>query len=171
LGIATRGYHARNHHNAEPGEFTFNWCVQHFADTARSTCRRSTCALASVRPDQSGMHTCGFCSQRRQHGCWDSVGLYPADYGRDATTEAGQQAFAATRPSGRGGMQGTKSRFRNGWRATLILQDSTVENSTRDGPSLGQTRALRNLVNQCHTSLNLRPKSLSGHFRPDYKVF
>jgi hypothetical protein len=84
--------------------------------------------------------TRAFCSQRRQDGCWDSVGLYPADYGRDATTEAGQQAFATTRPSGRGGMQGAKSRFRNGWRATLILRDSTVENSTRDGPSLGRTR-------------------------------
>jgi hypothetical protein len=80
-----------------------------------------------VRPNQSGMHTCGFCSQRRQDGCWDRVGLYPADYGRDATTEGGQRAFAATRPAARGGMQGAESQFRNGWRATLILQDSTVE--------------------------------------------
>jgi len=80
-----------------------------------------------MRPNQSGMHTCGFCSQRRQDGCWDRVGLYPADYGRDATTEGGRQAFAATRPAARGGMQGAESQFRNGWRATLILQDSTVE--------------------------------------------
>ena len=102
------------------------------ADTARSTSRRSTCALAPLRPNQSGMHTCGFCSQRRQDGCWDRVGLYPADYGWDATTEAGQPAFAATRPAGRGGMQGAESEFWNGWRATLILQDSTVEPGDND---------------------------------------
>ena len=39
----------------------------------------------------------------------------------NATTEAGQQAVTATRPAGRGGMQGAESQFRNGWRATLIL--------------------------------------------------
>ena len=61
------------------------------ADTARSTSRRSTCALAPVRPNQSGMHTCGFCSQRRQDGCWDRVRLYPADYvGTAQRKQAGQ---------------------------------------------------------------------------------
>jgi hypothetical protein len=125
--VVTRGYRARNHHIAERRESTFNWGVQSFADTAGSTSRRSTGALAPLRPNQSGMHTCGFCSQRRQNGCWDRVGLYPADYGRDATTEAGQPAIAGTRPAGRGGMQGAESEFWNGWRATLILQDGTVK--------------------------------------------
>ena len=79
-----------------------------------------------MRPNQSGVHTGGFCSQRRQDGCWDRDRLYPADYGRDAPTAAGHQAFAAARPAGRGGMQGAESEFRNGWQATLIRDEDTT---------------------------------------------
>jgi hypothetical protein len=52
--------------------------------------------------------------------------LCPADYGRDATTRAGHQTFAATRPTGRGGMQGAESEFRIGSRAILIRVEDTL---------------------------------------------
>ena len=60
--------------------------------------------LAPLRPDQSGVHTCGFLSLRDQEGSWDYVRLYPANYVRDAATKAGHQGFAANRPTGRGGV-------------------------------------------------------------------
>ena len=109
------GHHARNNSNADPGWSSFYWGVQPFAGTAHSAC-----AMAPVCTNHSGMHAGWLCSLRRQDGCWDRGGLYQADYGRDATTKAGHQAFAATRPAGRSGMQGAKSEFRNGWRATLV---------------------------------------------------
>jgi hypothetical protein len=60
--------HARNPHTADPQSSRY-WV----AGTVRSICANSTCALASLRPDCSGMHTGGFCSQRDEEGSWDNV--------------------------------------------------------------------------------------------------
>jgi hypothetical protein len=60
------------------------------------------------------MHTGGFCSQRDEEGPWDNVRLYPADYVRNATTDAGHQGLAANRPAGCGVVQGAGSELWKG---------------------------------------------------------
>ena len=62
----------------------------------RPISNRSTCAEGTLRPNQSGMHTGWFCSQRCQYGRWDRSGLHPTDYSRYTTTDAGHQAFATS---------------------------------------------------------------------------
>ena len=47
----------------------------------------------------------GFVPNGTNRGSWDNVRLYPANYVRNATTEAGHQGFAANRPAGRSGVQ------------------------------------------------------------------
>jgi hypothetical protein len=113
---------------------------------ARSTCacpictrrisNRSTCAGATLRPNQSSMHTGGFCSQRRQYGRWDHRGLHPTDYSRYTTTEAGHQAFATNRPSGRDRVQKSESKFRHGRRS----KSTTKRAADRWKPLISRSR-------------------------------
>jgi hypothetical protein len=79
-------------------------------------------AVAPLRPDHGGMHAGGFCSQRDEEGSWDNVRLYPADYVRNATTDAAHQGLAANRSANRGGVQGAGSELRKGRQG----EDATV---------------------------------------------
>lgn len=67
---------------------------------------------AGLRPNQDGVPSGRFRSQRRQHGYRDHTGLHPTDHGGCATTKAGHEAFAANRSPGRSRLQKSKSKFR-----------------------------------------------------------
>lgn len=55
--------------------------------------------------------------------------MHLADYGRNATTEAGHQAVAVTRTSGHSGVQGAKSEFWNGRRPnrSIFVEDAMTK--------------------------------------------
>ena len=98
-----------------------------------STLTRSTRGGATLRPNQSGMHTGWFCSQRGQYGHWDHGGLHPTDYGRYTTTEAGYQAFAGNRPSARGRVQKSETKLWDGRRSNATAGGATDKSGKFDG--------------------------------------
>jgi hypothetical protein len=128
-------------------------------------------------PDRRGMQTGGICCQRRDNGCWPSVGLHPADYASHATTAAGYQAFAANRSPGRGSMQAAESKLWDGPRGCKITTERTdqavghIDASLPAAAAAGPAAQSRRVALACHANtlqviVRRAPRSYCPSYQP-----